>query len=115
MDFLSRLDEMLKKRGLNKHTLSQQCGVPYSTINSFYTKGFSNVKLETISKIARFLGVSLNYLAWGEVDLGLIEKETGLPPDEAELIACYRQLNKDGKNYLRDTVEMIAANDKYIY
>jgi len=113
MGFLDRLDALLKERGLNKHTLSQQCGVPYSTINSFYTKGYDNAKLKTLSKIATFLNVPLGYLAWGEVDLGLMELETGLLPDEVELLARYKQLNDEGKEYMRNTVDMVAQYEKY--
>ena len=66
MDFLERLDDIMKKRGLNKHTLSQRSGIPYSTINSFYTKGYENTKLKTLGCLAQSLDVSLGYLAWGE-------------------------------------------------
>ena len=66
LDFIERLDKLMDESGLNKHTLSQKSGVPYSTINSFYTKGYENIKLSTLSKIAQSLGTTIDYLALGE-------------------------------------------------
>ena len=62
MTFLDKLDLLMAQRNWNKKRLSEESGVPYTTIDSFYKKGYKNVKLTTILAIADCFGVSLDYL-----------------------------------------------------
>lgn len=62
MNFLEKLDYLMLRMHINKSGLSQISGVPYTTIDGFYKKGYENVKLSTIKKIAAALDVSLDYL-----------------------------------------------------
>lgn len=40
MTFLDKLDNLMHERGLNKNTLSKACGIPYTTIDGWYKKGY---------------------------------------------------------------------------
>lgn len=62
MDFLQKLDHLMEERGINKNKLSKMSGVPYTTIDGFYKKGYENTKLSTVRKISEALNVSLDYL-----------------------------------------------------
>ncbi|MCD7838032.1 MAG: helix-turn-helix transcriptional regulator [Clostridiales bacterium] len=62
MNFLEKLDYMMNKMSINKSKLSAMSGVPYTTIDGFYKKGYANTKMSTIRKIAAALDVSLDYL-----------------------------------------------------
>ena len=62
MNFLEKLDFLMGKMKINKRKLSQISGVPYTTIDGFYKKGYENTKISTIRKIAGALDVSLDYL-----------------------------------------------------
>lgn len=50
MDFISKLDMLMKEKGVNKHQLSEQSSIPYMTIVNFYNKGTENIKLSTLKK-----------------------------------------------------------------
>lgn len=63
MTFIDRLDELMRKRGINKSTLSKESGVPYTTIAGFYAKGTDNVKLSTLRKLSSYFGCTIDYLA----------------------------------------------------
>ena len=52
MNFLDKLDYLMEKMSINKSKLSQISGVPYTTIDGFYKKGYENTKISTIRKIA---------------------------------------------------------------
>lgn len=67
MDFIEKLDLLMIDNGLNKHTFSKQCGIPYTTVDAFYKKGTDNVKLSTLKKIAAFFDVSLDYIGDDDV------------------------------------------------
>lgn len=93
--FLNILEKLMKEHGLNTMQFSQQSGIPYMTIKNFWKKGYSNVKLSTLKRIAEFFNVSLDYLIFGDDDT-LID-ETGeknsvnkLSPKEQYLINAYR-------------------------
>ncbi len=72
----------MAEKGLNKHTLSKESGVPYTTIDGFYKKGCDNVKLSTLLRLASFFNVSLDYLVNGEI--------TNVTDHEKDLIYAYR-------------------------
>lgn len=78
MNFLEKLDYMMKKLSINKKKLSEISGVPYTTIDGFYKKGYENAKLSTIRKIASALNVSLDYL----IDDGIEDENYGKKPSE---------------------------------
>ncbi len=39
MDFLEKLDYLMKQNNLNKSRLSKACDIPYTTIDGWYKKG----------------------------------------------------------------------------
>ena len=42
MNFLEKLDFLMSEMSINKSKLSQISGVPYTTIDGFYKKGYIN-------------------------------------------------------------------------
>ncbi len=67
MNFLEKLDKLMNERGINKSILSKESGVPYTTIDGMYKKGYKNIKLSTIRKIANYFNTTLDYLVVDEV------------------------------------------------
>lgn len=62
MNFLEKLNYQMEKQSMNRATLSKVSGVPYTTIDGFYKKGYENTKVSTLRKIAAALNVSIDYL-----------------------------------------------------
>jgi len=85
--FLDNLEKLMNARNLNKHSFSQQSGIPYKTIDNFWKKGCDNVKLTTLKKIAEFFGVTLDYLIFGS---GGISNDINVSIEEKKLITAYR-------------------------
>lgn len=96
MDFLSRLEAMSRRKGIeNNYQLAERSGVPYTTIDNFYRNGFENIKLTTLRKLAAFFECSLDDLIFGE-EAG----QTAAGPDatafserERGLVRKYRALS----------------------
>ena len=99
MNFLEKLDFMMNKLNINKSRLADLSGVPYTTIDSFYKKGYENTKLSTIKKLASALNVSLDYLIVDTITDELYGKTLGFDVeyDEMQHIKKYRTLDKYGK------------------
>ncbi|WP_432353899.1 helix-turn-helix domain-containing protein [Anaerotruncus rubiinfantis] len=62
MNFIEKLDYLMESRSLNRHSLSQACGIPYTTIDGWYKKGYEGAKLSTIRKLAEYFNTTLDYL-----------------------------------------------------
>ena len=65
MTLPEKLDLLMKENGLNQLQLSQQVGIPYSTISNWYKDidKAKNAKMGALKKLARYFHVSLDYLA----------------------------------------------------
>lgn len=114
MDFLSKLDYLMKTHNLNKRSLSINSGIPYTTIDGFYKKGFENTKLSTIKKLCDYFDVSIDYLAIDYIedpDYGKKEKsptpvvEDGTSILDSRLSEALRRLTPEQKQRLLDLIE----------
>lgn len=108
MDFLKKLDYLMEQHKLNKHTLSLSCGVPYTTIDSFYKKGYANAKLSTVEKIANYFNTSIDYLMREEItdpNYGTTKKQLQISVDEKDIIDKYRKTDEYGRETVRFTVD----------
>ncbi len=96
MTFLEKLDFLMAEKRINKPRLSELSGVPYTTIDGFYKKGYSNAKLGNLRKIAAALGTTLDYLVEDD------EGESGRLSIEAEQLArAYEALDSWGRQAVR--------------
>lgn len=63
MKFTEKLDVLMREQGITRGGLADRTGIPYNTIVGFYTKGYSNIKLSNLSRIASYFKVPLDILA----------------------------------------------------
>ena len=54
MNFIEKLESLMKKEGLNNNTLAKKSGVPYTTIDALFKKGYEGVRMSTVKKLAAF-------------------------------------------------------------
>lgn len=67
MNLLEKLEYLMKKYDLNKNSLSKNACIKYTTLDSLWKKGYSNVKLQTLMSLARYFNVSVDYLVKDEI------------------------------------------------
>lgn len=109
MNFLEKLDFLMNKYGLNKRSLSQKSGIPYTTIDAWYKKGYEGLKLTTLRKLNDFFNTALDYWILDEVTDPNYGKSSGFKVefDEMEHIKKYRKLDTFGQ----ETVNMILDRE----
>ena len=90
MDFLEKLDYLMKQNNLNKSRLSKACDIPYTTIDGWYKKGYEGLKLSTLRKLARYFGTTLDFWAGEEPP-----ETAALPPVKRKLLSRVEQLNEE--------------------
>ena len=109
MTFLEKLDILMEEQGINKNILSKESGIPYTTLDGFYKKGYDNAKLPTIKKLARYFNVTIDYLILDDAQ----RYNENYPDDEKKLIDLYHMLNDEGQEILIDTADTLVASGKY--
>ncbi len=109
MNFLEKLDFLMKKYDLNKRSLSQKSGIPYTTIDGWYKKGYEGLKLTTFRKLANYFNTTLDYWILDDVSDPNYGKSQGFQVDYSEmaLIQKYRALD----DYGRETVELVLNRE----
>ncbi len=75
---------MLKDKGLTKRALCEGAGISYNTLASLFKRRSSRIEIDTLRKIADFLGTTIEYLTTGKEELGAISDQ------EAALVLAYR-------------------------
>lgn len=100
MTFIEKLDKLMEENNLNKHSLSVQCGIPYTTIDGFYKKGTDNIKLSTLRKLSDFFDCSLDYLA----DDNVTEK------NNIETLAAHHE----GEDFTEEELEEIERFKEFV-
>lgn len=78
--FLDVFDRLLKENNLNKRQFALKSGIPYTTVDGFYKKGYENIILNTLRKIADYFNASLDFLAFGREKYSTNNKYNDLIP-----------------------------------
>lgn len=96
MDFLDRLRAMMEKHGDNNSSLAKKSGIPYTTIDGLFKRGWEKAQVSTIQKICGYYNVSLDYMVYGTEGLS----------DDAQLLAAkYDMLDESGMNLVKVVLE----------
>ena len=89
MTFLEKIEMLMVERNLNKRQLSIRSGIPYSTIDNLWKKGYENIKLSTLKALSSYFGVSLDFLCRDNIEDPRVS-ELFLSEHEKQLIRAYR-------------------------
>ena len=100
-----KLDRLMQMRGINKAELSRRTGIPYTTIASLYDKGYENIKLANLIKLARFFGVSLEFLSDDNIDFGKGMEDAEI----AAICESYIALSRRGRQMARQLMDEIRV------
>ena len=88
MEISKRLKTIRQSKDMSVYKLSQLSGVSETHIRDL-ERGDRNPSFDTLSKLAKPMGMSLSELVNESDDIAFLNKE------EKELIECYRMLSKN--------------------
>lgn len=112
MDFLSRLDRLKASRGETNAALSKNSGIPYTTIDGLYKKGYENVKLSTLEALCAHYGVTLDYLVKGEE--GQPAEVGELTAQEERFVWLYGQLGDGGQELIDGWLSLLPSSRRVV-
>lgn len=94
MNFIEKLDVLMKANNLNKKTLSSKSGIAYTTIVNWYSRGYDNMTISIFKKLCDFFGVTMDSLARDDVDelefYNPDQKNLHITKDEEYFLKCFR-------------------------
>lgn len=97
--FVQRLNELLRETNTSRTELSKKTGIPLTTMWGWSEKG-TQPSADKVIKIADFFEVSTDYLLGRSNDVGIIETNANLTPDQNELLNLYNRMSFQNKNRL---------------
>ena len=110
MNFYSILRQILEEKGLSIAEAARICGVPDSTLRSIINRKNQTVALDVAMRISLGLGVSLERLNGVEGGEKITQStKSALQPEEEKLLKGFRSLNRAGKDYILQTMEMAVT------
>ena len=119
-ELIERLEIEAKKKGLTFNRIERELGLGNGTIKRWNDQ---SPRLDKLTAVARFVGVSLDYLVFGELqtestpnrelDLARVKEEQGLLCDgsplsslETDLVAMFRLLPEEEREDVFDIVHL---------
>ena len=102
MTLLEKLDALKAKTGDSNASLARNSGIPYTTIDGLYKKGYSNMKLSTLQALCDYFNVPIDYLAKDDDE----NTENKKPANDGgqslhdELVMLFSQLSDDDQELM---------------
>ena len=96
------IDSLLKKRNMTKYRLAVEAGIPHATLNDICKTKLEKCSAETVYKLAKALGVSMEMLTQGGIRETERERsyEYGLPDYLQHDLDAYKEGLKNHSDLL---------------
>ena len=104
MSFAEKVKKLLKENDMTKADLAKGAGIPYTTLDSMLKRETDTARLESIFRIARALGTSVEALVFDE------SGEKSLSSEEERILRLYSLLDHRGKNTVLSLLEQEAVS-----
>lgn len=103
MNIVEQITRECKRKNLTIAELERNAGLSNGTIKKWES---SMPKVDSLSKVAEYLHVSLDYLCSGE-------EQSNLNINESELLFYYNNLSVDGKNLCLEYIKGFSNAENY--
>lgn len=115
MDFLEKLDFLIKKDWEDKKKFAEKCEIPYRTIINWKNSGYKNMSITTFKKLCGFLGVTMDSMAYDDKEIEYVSdigKHNKLSSAEKELLTNFGELDEIGKGRLLERSQTLIEDGK---
>ena len=98
MNLTDKLSKLISDKNLNRKKFSDLSGIPYSTIDNWYKRGYDNMSISTLRALCTFFGVTMDSMAYDNKDIAYTaDQDLNLTTEDAELIRKYNGLDASGR------------------
>lgn len=103
---LNRIKKLCKEKNIAYKDLSDMTGISISTLSKMMAGMTNGPSIVTVSKIAKALNVSVDYLVYGE-------RNTNEITINSEILKKYNSLNSSGKQKADEYITDLSEQKKY--
>lgn len=108
MDILiQRIEELMKRKGINLRQLSIDSEIPYTTLKNFYIRGTDNVRLSTLRRIAEYFGLTLDELLGEENEGDQYDIDKILRNKNNEVLKSGKHIDDETRKKLIDVIDVL--------
>lgn len=115
MNLTDKLSKLISDKNLNRKKFSDLSGIPYSTIDNWYKRGYDNMSISTLRIVCTFFGVTMDSMAYDDHDIEYTaDHDMDFTPADAELVRKYNGLDASGRqmvNVVLDTALWQAESE----
>ena len=104
---LNRIKKIKKQKNLSNETLSKLSGIPFSTLSKILSGNTRDPQISNIIRISRALGVSADYIIFGN--------ELDNSNENELLLNLFNSFNCIRKQKILDYMADLQSNSKYIF
>lgn len=115
MTLIEKLSFLMEENNLNKKRLSDQIGMPYSTIDGFFKVGYENMKLSTFRRLCDFFHVTMDSMARDYMDIEYYDpdsKDFYTNEDERMLLKAFRGADMIDQTSILRTLKLDEDKEK---
>lgn len=70
MTFLDKLDRLINEKGFkNRKQFAEECGIPYTTVNNWFKRGYEWMYVQTLSQVCDFFDVTMDSMVYDDKDI----------------------------------------------
>ncbi len=104
MDFLERLEMLMRVKGINKSELAEGSGIKKTTVYSWWDKGYEGITLPKLKALSAYFNCTLDWLVCGEESS---ETSFSISNEEKRLVSAYRAA---GSKYRELALELLEEH-----
>ena len=112
MRMTDKLDMLMSRSGLTRGSLAKAADIPYTTVVGLYDKGYDNVKLSTLKKLAAALDTTIEYLGDDTLDLPYTRRVVSLADDALLTARRYNELSPHSKLVLDSVMDALEKTER---
>jgi transcriptional regulator with XRE-family HTH domain len=105
MDVLERITELRKMRNWTEYRLSEESGLPQSTINTWYKKRI-NPTIVPLEKICSAFGITLSQFFVEDIGSAV-----SLTQEQSEMLKQWSALNNEKKQAVYNMIKALNSNN----
>ena len=109
MNLLDKIDFLMHENRLNKHTLADKSGIPYTTIMGWFRRGCDSMSLSTFRRLCDFFHVTMDSMARDYMDIEYYDpnsKDFYTNEDERMLLKAFRQADLFDRTSVLRTLDL---------
>ena len=106
MTFTNKLDLLRTRNNIRSiRQLAACCNLPNTTLQSFYDKGYDNMRISNLKAICDYFNVTLDSMAYDDREIEYRIGHKGLSTADHNILALYHNADEEVRKFVYNSLE----------